>query len=238
LLFPVILFWGCSSSRPILTYDAKQTDNITAIYVDGLSIATCYTDSSYFSLSINQRSVIGGYSYLRVWFLFQNLGETPYLLKPWTILKLSIIDTITAKRYSINPSTPNELLTKINKQEASQNFLSILGGALQSINVSSSNLPSRIKTAENINIANETAANMLATQAWFDVVRSSVSSNMLNKNTVLQNASVNGFVYFPLLIEGKIFSREIFKTKKLKCVIDVLTPSGIREVEFIPTDLE
>ena len=238
LFIPIILLLGCSSSRPMLTYDAIPTDDVTALYVDGISIASCHTDSCYFSLSINQRSIIGGYSYLRVWFLYQNLGEIPYLLKPWTILKLSIIDSVTGKRYSINPATPNELLTRIDKQEASQNFLSIFGGALQAMNVSSSNLPSRFKTAENIHIANRTTMRMLATQVWFDVVRSSVSSNLLNKNTVVQDASVNGYVYFPLLIDGKIFSRDVFQSKKLRCAIDVLTPSGVREIEFIPTDLE
>ena len=240
ILFSLILFFffGCSSLRPMLTYDAISTDDISSFYVDGISIASCHTDSCYFSLSINQRSTIGQYGYLRVWFLYQNLGINRYLLRPWTIMKLSIIDTLTGKRYSTNPSTPNELLTRIDKQEATQNFLSIFGGALQTLNVSSSNLPSRFKTMETVHIANSTAMKMLATQTWYDIVRLSISSSILNKNTVVQDASVNGYVYFPLKIERKVFSKDVFQSKKWKCIIEVLTPSGNREIEFVPTDLE
>jgi hypothetical protein len=238
LSFMFLTLWGCSSSRPMLTYDAISTDEIASFYVDGLSIASCHTDSCYFSISINQKAVIGGYGYLRVWLLYQNLGVNSCLLRPWTVLKLSIIDTATGKCYSTNPATPNELLTKVDKQEAAQNFLSVFGGALQALNVSSSNMPSRFKTAESFHIVDRTAMRMLATQTWYDVVRSSVSSSILNKNTVVQDASVNGYVYFPLQIDGKVFSKDVFKSKRWKCVVEVLTPSGYREVEFIPTDLE
>jgi hypothetical protein len=151
---------------------------------------------------------------------------------------LSIIDNLTHQCYSINPATPYELLGKIDKQETSQNFLSLFSGAMQLMSVSSSNLPSRFKTAENIHIANNTTMKMLDTQTWYDVVRSSVSSNILNKNTLVQDASVNGYVYFPLQINDKAFTGDVFHSKRWNCTIDILTPNGTREIDFIPTDLE
>lgn len=238
ILLGLMTLAGCATTRPTITYDAVSTDSINAFFIDGLSIASSQTNDCYFSLSILEVTKVGGSGYLKVWFLYQNRDSTSYLLKPWEILKLHIVDLDKGSVYTSVPDTPNKMLRKIDKQEASQTFLSLFGGALQSFQVSSSNLSNRDKWMAEKQIMNNTIQDIMSTQLWYSLVRSSVSSSLLQKNTILPEQSVNGFVYFPLKIGDKIFTDKLFDSKRWKCKIEVLTPRGSKEIEFLPVDAE
>lgn len=233
-----LLLIGCAASRPTLQYDALPTPSVGTFYLDGNCIASCASDSSYFSLAIDRRAYVGGYGNLRAWFLFQNRATAPCLLRPWTILRLDIVDTLTGEKYPLAAASPNTLLTRIDEQEASENLFSFLGGALRAYEISSSNVSTRHKVRELASIVGSTSADLTATQAWYSIVRESMSSTLLRKNTVLPGASVNGYVYFPLQTEKGSFTTRLFSSKRWKCVFTVATPTGEQEVVFAPVDIE
>ena len=232
------LLMGCASSRPLLEYDAVPNEKVNTFFLDGVSIASHTSDSCFFSLAIDERAIVGGYGQLRVWCLYQNLGEAPYLLRPWAILRLDIVDSATGEKFPLAAASPNSLLSRIDEQQASQNLLTFLGGALQAIQVSSSNLPANQKVRAQAGIVRATTAEIAETQQWFSIVQSSVASGLLQKNTVFPGESVNGYVYFPLKSGKRTFTNALFSSKRWRCTITVSTPTGDQEVNFIPVEIE
>ena len=101
-----IAFASCTTSRPSLTYDAVASPEVSAFYVDGLSIASLQTDSCYVSMAIPERAVIGGLGHLKVWFLYQNLQSTSLLLRPWKNLTLHVISRRSGKEYAASAMAP------------------------------------------------------------------------------------------------------------------------------------
>ncbi len=233
-----ILLTGCASTRPLVQYDAVPGPKINAFYIDGVSIASCPTDSCFFSLAIDQQAIVGGYGHLRVWFLYENTSSAPFLLRPWTILRMEIIDSVTGERYAVSAATPNELLTKIDKQEASEAALAFLGGVTRSLEAANSNMTPREQLrAQSTNVV-AAAADIASTQQWYSIVRSSTTSGLLQKNTVDPGQSVNGYVYFPLKTQRRTFTNLLFGSRRWKCAITATTPTGDQEVMFVPVDKE
>jgi hypothetical protein len=238
LVISLIALSGCTPQRELFTYDVADSPEVSSFFVDGLSIAAVETDSCYVSLSVPSNAHIGGYGHLKVWFLYQNLGSSQYLLRPWSNLILHLINNKNGKEYEIHAETPNGLLKKIDKQEGQTSFLSLLGGVLQSANTLSSNSPSNYKASEVSYIAQSTVSDISSINHWYSVMRGSVSSAVFKKNTIFPNESSNGYVYFPLQTEERSFTNKMFKSEDYSIVIDVITPTRTVKVHFNPEVLE
>jgi len=206
-------------------------------YLNGIPFNVNNGDSSYMVMALETDKVVGN-PYLRLWLLYQNKTDSPYLLEPLKFLKLII--HVKDKVYNQIPTSPTEILSRIDSEKLSLQILQVIGGALQT--VSASLTPEATVTDpsggvykindENVGskIGSRTAVNMQSTAYMYEAYKNSVNNIILRRNTVFKDKNIMGYVYFDI--------RGINLKKATKLDLFITTQDGTQKIEFTPQEGE
>jgi hypothetical protein len=235
LLLLLALLSGCASTKPPRVFQPGGKD-VEWYFLNGLPIGATSDDQSFFLFSLEPAQV-SGRRYMRLWLLFQNKSNNPYLVDPQA--------TVTLKVQSfpeIKPDTPTRILSSIDNEKATSLILQAIGGTLQQLSSQSTRVTASTgetwqiqdKKEKQDAIRDKTQADMLSTNYWYETFRNSVSSGILRRNTLFTNRSVNGYVYFELPQDY----REYINPEHNVLIVTISTPSGPKRVQFKPIEGE
>lgn len=216
-------------------YNPSQTKNIKSYYLNGIPFAAISNDSSFVLLFL-EAGKIATYSYAKVWVLYQNLAEEPYLLEPLNQMKLTI--EIQGKIYAgMPPVPPSQIMKSIDNEKNVSMILQAVGGALKAVSAESrpeATITGPSGAVYEVNDKNEgdriidnTKDKMHSTADFYHVFQNSINNGILRKNTIFQDKGVTGNVYF--LVSG------IDLKKCTSITLYLTTKDGINVVSFTPT---
>ncbi|MCU0606497.1 MAG: hypothetical protein MUF78_03550 [Candidatus Edwardsbacteria bacterium] len=216
-------------------YYPEPTDNSKTYYLNGIPLSAVYADSSYIMMYL-ETGKIAGETYAKLWLLYQNLSEEPYLLEPLNHVKLTIQSK--KKTYpGLIPVPPSQILKSIDNQKNALMILQAIGGALKTISTElSPETTIRSNTGEEYQVDDNTAgdkvisrtrAEMLGTAYMYETFKKSVNNGILRKNTIFPNNSVTGNVYFHL---GSVSLKDC-----TKIILYATTKDGVKVINFKPT---
>ncbi len=236
-LFAFVLT-SCASTEPPTIFVPTQDAAVVSYYRNGLPIGAIDHDSSLIMFSL-EPTVLVDTKYMRLWFLYRNGSNAPFLLEPMKCLKLSI-DGADDAFQSILPESPSFILANIENAKAASLIMEAIGGTLQGLSAQSTTISNQHgekwtvnDRGEKVQAANDrTDANMRETAYYYKTFKESINSGILRRNTIFTGESVNGYIYFPL---GSMsaFSGKYFKNRnEYVYSLTISTPWGIERVEF------
>jgi hypothetical protein len=189
---------------------------------------------------------IASNGYMRLWFLYKNNSNSPFLLEPLkaTVLRMKRDES---NFDDILPDSPTKILAHIKNEEATSMIFQAIGGTLEALSAQ----PTTIKNSKGeewkVNdksekvaaISNKTSASIARTALLYDIFKRSVNSGILRRNTIFPEESVNGYIYFPLPSTGG-YRREkrIVDPATCKYTLYISTQFGPKEVDFTPAEGE
>jgi hypothetical protein len=206
-LFGVVL--GCASTVPVTKYLPEQTENVLPFFTAGQPIAAVETPRSFLLLSL-EPTVLANRPYVRLWILYHNISQEPYLLEPLRFTSLTITSVAREKSGTTTPESPTKILADISNQEAAAMIAEAIGGTLQGMAARPTTVDTRFDNGSSARttiydqeekrdvIADRTANAMANTAMWYDIYRNSLSDGILRRNTVFPGESVNGNIYLPI----------------------------------------
>lgn len=249
----------CSSPKDF-QYDVfypKSNSGILSYYIDGIPFGAFFSDSLGYIISLEKVNMIGNY-YLRLWLLCQNNYQESYLLDPINIAKIKI--NYKNKTYDLLPETPSKLLSDVENDKQVNLITQTIGSTLKAINTHFKTKNTKITDGHGNEITVHDREEKVETKVdqignkfenklnnienWYDIYSSSINNGILRKNTMFNNLSVNGYIYFNLenFSGGKEFDRfdvstyegnnkANFEESKVSLLIE--TKSGYKEIEFV-----
>lgn len=239
-----ILLCSCSSSvdkfKEKVFYPEPKSD-VLSYYANGIPFGAFSIDTSINCIiSIEEKNILGN-KYFRLWILYQNNLKEPYLFEPLKIATIRIKGN-NEKNYYINPEPRSAILAPIDEEKESKIIAETIGGTLKMIsnNINTKNTTIKDNKGNKIEIEDgkdksrdkndkivtDVKSNINDIATWYDIFLESINNGILRKNTLFQNQSVNGHIYFLL--------PEEFQTKKFD-KFDVGTypnPDGKDENKF------
>jgi hypothetical protein len=182
MLFIIILFEGCASSKPPKVYMPTEDRGIAAYYRNGLPIGAIDTNGVLVMVSLEPTELIGK-KYMRLWFLYENKTDSAFLLEPMKSVRLNISrDKENFK--DIAPESPSTILANIDNEKASKMILQAIGGTLEALSTHSTTVTDpqggewtvQDKGDKVKAIANQTATSMANTEMLYDVFKGSINT--------------------------------------------------------------
>ena len=242
-LWPIIVmsgfaFVGCATTEPPTIFVPAQDAAVMSYYRNGLPIGAIDHDSSLIMFSL-EPTVLVDTKYMRLWFLYRNGSNAPFLLEPMKCLKMRI-DGADDAFQGIVPESPSFILANIENAKAASLIMEAIGGTLQGLSAQSTTISNQHgekwtvnDRGEKVQAANDrTDANMRETAYYYRTFKESINSGILRRNTIFTGESVNGYIYFPL---GSMsaFSGKYFKNRnEYVYSLTISTPWGIENVQF------
>jgi hypothetical protein len=249
IIILLFLLGGCATpSFPIL-FEPISTPSVTTIYTNGVPIAGLSCDSLYFLLSLDEAH-IAGTSYFRLWVLTQNLSRSSTLIEP---SKTFIVKAKPKKftndksEFLIVPKSPTLIMNDLDNEEAMKTIFTAIGGSLEAMSAKNTKITSNHGDNYQINdvsdkrkvIDQETSNSISSISNWYSLFKSSISSGILRKNTLISNQSVNGYLYFENVMHFRFSSVGVSLGNTVYRSVDdydfsvvIQLPNGIKEVEF------
>ena len=89
ILILISIVVGCASTTPVTKYLPEQRQNVFPFFTSGQPIAAVQADEAFMLMSLEPTHVAGR-PYIRLWLLYQNTSDQPYLLEP---LKFTTLTT-------------------------------------------------------------------------------------------------------------------------------------------------
>jgi len=213
-LLPImsLMLSGCASTRPPIIYLPTQNSEVMSFYRNGLPFGFVSTDSSLIIILLDPTDVAGT-EYMRLWLLYKNNSNTPFLFEPLEAVKLSFL-SIKAKKESfdnITPKSPTRILAHIKNEKTVNLIAQTIGGALKAISTEPTTITSQEGDKWVVNdrdakvdaVRSKTMTSIMNTSILYDIYMSSVSSGILRRNTIFPGESVNGYIYFPLPVKNE-----------------------------------
>ena len=214
-------------------YYPTQTELTNTYFLNGIPFSVSNRDSSYSIVSM-ETDKIAGYKYFRLWVLYQNKTTVPYLFEPLKAFKL--ICQVKDKEYTLVPTAPSEILSRINSEKLGKQILQVIGAALQTVSAELSpeaTVTDPSGSVYKINdknasgkIGERTAEKMQGTSYMYQAYKNSINNIVLRRNTVFQDKNIMGYIYFSI--------PDIKPEKLNKIDLYMTTQDGIQKLEFIP----
>jgi len=265
VLVLVMLPAGSFAARPAQPkkiYLPTQTSQITPFYINGVPMGAVESDSAFIMVSL-EFVELGSAGYMRLWLLYSNETNLPYLLEPLNSFTLAV----TSAKQScegIVPESPTQISSRIDNERARRMILQVIGGALETLSTRPTTVTSPSGAVLRIDDTDEkirrtqdrTEARLYNTATYYDVFKGSINAGILRRNTVFPGQSVNGYVYFPLQVSEGVMKcplyepvpgawRKEVKFKRVKIdpiqykfVLDIKAQHGTERVEFMPVEGE
>ena len=263
ILIPSVLF-GCSGPSqftPMTKYLPEQHENVFPFFSKGQPIAAVQSRETFLLLSL-EPTYITGKPYMRLWLLYQNLSDKPYLLEPLNFCSLTTTRISKGISESSVPESPTTILAHISNEKEKKRILTAIGGALQSLAVKPSTATTQVQegygygkpvvtatttlhdeAAKRAEVLNRTSESIADTEMWYDIYRKSISEGILRRNTVFPGQSVNGYIYFPFPLPSEIGEKSgplcmdyvnFFYSRDFKHIVFLDVTTEPKEIEFMP----
>jgi len=245
----LIAIFSCASTKPPVIYLPTQNSEVMSFYRNGLPIGVVNTDSS-FIVFLLEPTEVSGTDYIRLWLLYKNNSNAPFLLEPLKAVKLSIKGD-TNSFDNIAADSPTKILAHIKNEETVSLIAQTIGGTLKAMSEQPTTITSPKGDKWVVNDRNtkvdamvsKTTASMVNTAILYDIFQSSVNTGILRRNTVFPGESVNGYIYFPLpVVEYSQYGynrhEEVIKPENYTYRIFITTQIGSAVIEFTPAEGE
>ncbi len=244
ILFPVIVL-SCASTVPVTKYMPQKSKNIFPFFVSGQPIAAVQSEDAFLLLSL-EPIILARRPYIRLWLLYQNTSNEPYLLEPLRFSTLRVSSFAWVGSRSSEPESPTRILAHISNEKAAIQIMQAIGGTLQTMAVEPTTAKTRFNDGSSATttfndqsekrdrVVDRTINNMTNTALWYDLFQNSFSSGILRRNTVFPGQSVNGFIYFPYgWDEDKTLGSMLYDY-----IVALRMPGGTQNVHFKPIEGE
>lgn len=230
----------------------KESENLYPYFVKGQPIASIKTDSAFILLSLD-RILFYNYPYFRLWLLYQNLSENPYLLTPQQFISLSVLTTKYGQSEIGRPVLPTKLLASISNRKTMSLILQGIAGSLEEMSTRPTTATTKFRDGSSFTttyndrgeknrvIADRTIDNMASTSMWYDIYQNSISDEILRKNTIFPGQSVNGYIYipYPKIKKHANLNDDISNSQdKSTITVKILLPDDSLFIKFNPIEGE
>lgn len=229
LLFLSSLFFiaGCSSETAIIkkyktVYEPIVRDSITSYYVSGIPFGSYENDKYSIIFNVQATNILYN-EYLTFWVLLKNKGEEEYLLEPTKIFKMSISKG-SVQKDQITPESPLTILRNVEYSKQTNLVMAAISSALKTI---SSKTISSIEREED---RFERKVNNI--NNWYYLYSESLNDGILRKNSIFQDKSVNGLVYF--LPTGDVPQSSEMAGSNYEIKVTINLPNENKELRFKP----
>jgi len=214
IILMIIFITGCASTIPEIKLMPKASDSVFPFFTSGQPIAAVQSADAFMLLAL-ERTTLGYGPYFRLWILYHNISEKPYLLEPQRFVSLNVTSISKRTVGKSYPESPTKMLAAISNEKAISMIMQAIGGTLQEMTVKPTTAETRSngKTSATTTfndqkekqdmVADRTSLAMTNTALWYDIYRNSLSDGILRRNTVFPGQSVNGYIYFPYPIAKK-----------------------------------
>lgn len=241
----LILLSGCASTTPEAVFLPVRSSETVPFFRNGIPIGALKSDSSIVMISL-EPTEIAHHKYMRLWLLYMNNSNTPFLLEPLKALVLHL-ERKDNSFEDILPDSPTQILAHIKNEEATSMIFQAIGGTLEALSAQPTTIKSskgeewkvNDKSAKVEAITNKTAASMANTALLYDIFKGSVNAGVLRRNTIFSLESVNGYVYFSIpTIEGHFADKISLDPSKYNFKLTINTQFGEKTVDFEPAEGE
>ena len=204
----ITLFTSCATTVPETKYMPKESDDVFPFFSKGQPIAAVQSPNAFMLMSL-EPTILADRRYVRLWILYQNTSEEPYLLEPKSFVSLTITSISKGKTGTSTPESPTKILADISNEKALSMIMQAIGGTLQTMAARPTTAETRFNDGSSatttINdqqekrdrVADRTAKAMANSAIWYEIYENSISDGILRRNTVFPGRSVNGYIYFP-----------------------------------------
>lgn len=208
IILMITFFTGCASTVPEPKFMPEQSQNVFPFFTKGQPIAAVQSTSAFMLMSI-EPTILANRRYVRLWILYQNTSEEPYLLEPKRFVSLTITSISKGKTGTSTPESPTKILADISNEKALSMIMQAIGGTLQAMAAGPTTAETRFNDGSSATttiydqqekrdiVADRTANTMANTAMWYEIYQNSISDGILRRNTVFPGRSVNGYIYFP-----------------------------------------
>jgi hypothetical protein len=208
IILLIIFLTGCASTVPETKLMPRESDNVFPFFKAGQPIAAVQSTNAFMLLSMD-RTILAQQPFFRLWILYQNNSEEPYLLEPLRFVSLNVTSIAQKKMGTSTPQSPTKILAALSNEKALSMIVEAIGGTLQEMAAQPTSAKTKFNdgssTTTTFNdqhekreqIADRTTNSMANTAMWYDIYRNSLSDGILRRNTVFPGQSVNGYIFFP-----------------------------------------
>ena len=205
IILMITFFTGCASTVPEPKFMPEQSQNVFPFFTRGQPIAAIQSANAFMLLSL-EPTILADRRYFRLWILYQNISEEPYLLEPLRFVSLTITSISKGKSGTSTPESPTKILADISNEKALSMIMQVIGGALQTMAARPTTAETRFDDGSSATTtfndqrekATDRAAKAMANTAmWYEIYQNSIGEGILRRNTVFPGRSVNGLIYFP-----------------------------------------
>jgi hypothetical protein len=243
---------GCASTVPEPKFMPEKSENVFPFFTKGQPIAAVHSTGAFMLVAI-EPTVLANQRYFRLWLLYQNTSEEPYLLEPLEFTTLTVTSPSKEKTGSSKPESPTKILAHISNDKALSLIMQAIGGSLEAMAAGPTKVETRFNDGSSASttiydqkqkrdvIADRTADAMANTAAWYEIYQNSISDGILRRNTVFPGQSVNGYIYFPFPTPRKFEFGE-FESYSSRAEdflrVDLDLPADWRSIYFTPIEGE
>jgi hypothetical protein len=232
-----------------LTYQffPKDTSDIYALYGSSSSnpIGILYSDSAFYIYSL-KTAIIDSEKYICLWLLYKNLSESPYDFDPMRCVRLHMRGM--KRSYSnMPPAFPSRMVAIVNNDTAVAEGSREIGNLLRgwAVNQTSSTFVATIfeewassmkhPRIPHIHEKFGPSGGGSLSANLYSIFTTSVNVGILRRYKIYPENSVNGYVYFPFPgLNWKASDSHFLEATEFVYQIDIVTPTGIRTIEFVP----
>jgi hypothetical protein len=257
LAFTGSVLSGCAASVPPIVYEPTATDSVYSFYQNGYALGTVGNDSCRVVAEL-EASQVAGDNYIRLWLLYYNSSNSPFLLDPIKAARIVAIsrskdlntgqDEVDTLEFEATP--PYEILGSIDNQKTIAIITQAINGATEALQTKPTTI-TNIQTGEQYQVndskeksakaINETRASIVNTSLIYDLYKQSIVAGILRLNTVFPQQSVTGYIYFKfpeekLVVHNADGSYYVGDIEHSNCVLhlEIFTQNGKANFDFKP----
>ena len=196
---------GCAASVPPVIYEPTATDSVYSFYQNGYALGTVGKDGCRVVAEVEYARVAGD-DYIRLWLLYYNSSNSPFLLDPMKAARLTAIQS-NGDRIELEATPPYKILASIDNQETIATIAQAINGFMETKDIRPTTI-TNTKTGETYEVndtkekaervQNETNESIATTSMVYDLYKQSIVAGILKRNTVFPKQSVTGYIYFRL----------------------------------------
>ncbi len=240
---------GCAASVPPIVYEPTATDSVYSFYQNGYALGTVGNDSCRVVAEL-ELSQVAGDNYVRLWLLYYNSSDSPFLLDPMKAARLTATLPDNSGATELEAIPPYKILGSIDNQKTVSMIMQAISGAAEAIQAKPTTI-TNTQTGEQYQvndtkekrekIINETSTSIATTSMIYDLYKQSVVAGILRLNTVFPLQGVTGYIYFKLpgnkvrvyQPDGSYYEAD-FDSIHGSLHLEVLTQKGTAKFDFKP----
>jgi len=200
-----LMLAGCAASAPPTVYEPASNGSVYSFYKNGYALGTAGNDSCRVIAEL-EPSKVAGRQYMRLWLLYYNSSNSPFLLDPVKAARLTASQS-NGDTIELGATPPYKILASIDNQKTIAIIAQAIGGVAEAMQQRPTSITNTWTgeqwqvndTKEKTDMAvSKTNASIVTTSMIFDLYKQSVIAGIFRRNTIFPRQSVTGYIYFSL----------------------------------------